>query len=587
MKANDFPFDSQQSLIIEQLFESLDVSKLYWLHGYIQALIQSRVDKPAKQIPEKPQITVLFGTHTGNSRKIAVKLHQQLEEAGHAARITDIADFKGRDIKSEKVLLLIISTHGEGQPPLAAEDFYEYLHSNRPPALSDLSYAILGLGDKSYFHFCKTGADFDLRFEQLGANRLLPRLECDVDYGKASEQWMKDILQSLSHLASNVPLTGKSEIIRPSVVLPTRENPIEAIVLDKIKLTGRNSEKNTYHIELQLPSEQMIYEPGDSVGIIPGNNQSLVGEIIHLLKAVPEMPVVFENSSGSLGNILAQEVELTKLTRENLEKYNEKAGNKELTLLTQDLNQLSRFLFGSTWADVLRLYPGNISAEDFLSMVRSIQPRLYSISSSARANPGEVHLTVSQLNYHLHGLSHQGICSTYLSELPENQEKIRMFFEANDVFRLPSHDTDIIMIGPGTGVAPFRAFMQDREDAGATGKNWLFFGDQRFTADFLYQTEWQEWHRKSLLHRIDLAFSRDQQHKIYVQHRLLEKSRDVYGWLENGAKIYVCGDMKRMSPDVHRTFVEIVSREGGISIEKAQDYVKTLRKQKRYLEDVY
>jgi sulfite reductase (NADPH) flavoprotein alpha-component len=228
-----------------------------------------------------------------------------------------------------------------------------------------------------------------------------------------------------------------------------------------------------------------------------------------------------------------------------------------------------------------------VGPEDFLTMVRPIQARLYSISSSARANPGEVHITVSQLNYRVHGTDRKGICSTYLAELPDSQDKVRIFFETNDVFRLPSGDTDIIMIGPGKGVKPFRAFLQEREDSGATGKNWLFFGERRFTSDFLYQTEWQDWHRKSRLHRIDLAFSRDQHQKIYVQHRLLERSRDVYQWLENGAKIYVCGDMKNMSRDVYQAFIEIVGKEGGISDEKAREYVKTLRKQKRYLEDVY
>ena len=351
MKTNEFPFDSQQNQLIEKLFDSLDVSKLYWLHGYIQALIQARQENSSRNdngqmvMPlkpyhagdtstKKPLITVLFGTQTGNSRKIASQLFQQLERMGHSVRLADMADFKNKDLKSEKFLLVIISTQGEGQPPLAAEEFYEFIHSKHSPALPDLSFAVLALGDKSYFNFCKTGADIDLRLEQLGAKRLIPRYECDLDFIKPAEQWINDVIQALAPWTAGIPLAIKSDEIQLPDSLPTREKPIEAIVVNKIKLNGRGSEKNTYHLELQLPSEQMIYQPGDSVGIIPCNNHELVSEMIHLLKANPEMPVVFQDSSGSLGSILANEVELTKLTRENLEKYNQtfrKSGTEKIS----------------------------------------------------------------------------------------------------------------------------------------------------------------------------------------------------------------------------------------------------------------
>jgi sulfite reductase (NADPH) flavoprotein alpha-component len=604
LKTNEFPISGEQSILLEQLLNSLDDSKLYWLHGYIQGIIQSRPGNPSasargqgsagvnsiaggQSTPAKPQVTVLFGTHTGNSRKIATQLHQQLEMAGHSARLADMSDYKSKELKSEKYLLVIISTHGEGQPPLAAEEFYEYIHSARSAALPGLSYAVLALGDKSYFNYCKTGADVDLRLEQLGAARLIPRHDCDLDYAGSSRLWMENVIRVLPSLGAETRITGTAVNIPGTVTLPTRSNPVEALVFTRIKLNGRNSEKKTYHLELQLPSEQMVYEPGDSIGIIPVNNHDLVREMIQLLHADSELPVIFEQSSGSLGHILTHEVELTKLTRENLERYAVLAGTPELAAIASDRDQMVAFLYGSTWADLLRLFPSGISPEQFLSLARPVQARLYSIASSARAYPGEVHITVSQVNYNLHGTTHSGICSTYLAELPETEDKLRIFFETNDRFRLPSGDTDIIMIGPGTGVAPFRAFMQEREDSGASGKNWLFFGDWRFTSDFLYQTEWQEWHKKSLLHKIDLAFSRDQQQKIYVQHRLLEKSREVYQWIQNGAKIYVCGDMKNMAVDVNKAFVEIVCKEGGLSMEKAQEYVKNLRRQKRYLEDVY
>jgi len=603
VKTNEFPFDSQESALIDKLFESLDISKLYWLHGYIQSMIRAKQENtPQSQEQQAMQarslipgihpkmkslITVLYGTQSGNSRKVASQLFRQLESLGHSARLCDLADFKCREIKSERLIFLVISTQGEGQPPLAAEEFYEYLHGTHVPPLTDLSFAVLSLGDKSYFNYCKTGADVDLRLEQLGAKRLIPRSDCDLDFKKPSEQWINVVIQSLSHVLSQAAPVNRSDARLPEVGLPERNNPVEAIVVNKIRLNGRGSEKYTYHVELELPSDQIAYEPGDSVGIIPANHKSLVSEIIHLLRETPETPVIFGNSSGSLGNVLTNEVELTKLTRENLESYRQFSRDKSLNELSQDLNKTSALLQGCTWADLLRLFPGRINAGEFLAIARPIQPRLYSISSSARAYPGEVHITVRQVSYNLHGKEHFGICSTYLADLPETEDRVRIFFETNEVFRLPSDDTDIIMIGPGTGVAPFRAFMQEREDREASGKNWLFFGDWRFTTDFLYQTEWQDWHKKSLLHRIDLAFSRDQKQKIYVQHRLVEKSRDLFKWIENGAKIYVCGDMKNMAQDVNKAFVDIISREGGISVEKAQEYLKTMRKQKRYLEDVY
>jgi sulfite reductase (NADPH) flavoprotein alpha-component len=604
LKTNNFPFDSKQDQLIEQLLKSLDLPRLYWLHGYIQSQIQSRQGNngiPGADTPDQqkingtahpgqklmPEITVLFGTHTGNSRKIAARLAQQLEQAGYFVRLKDISEYKARDIKSEKYLFLIISTHGEGQPPLAAEDFYEYILSKHNSPLRDLSYSVLALGDKSYFNFCKTGTEIDSRLLELEARRIVPRVDCDVNYTENADSWVNGILQSLKPLSAEISVVPTPLHLGLTTNLPASDSPIEAVVFDKIKLNGRGSEKNTFHFELQLLSDGIQYLPGDSLSIVAVNSPEQVTEMIGLLHDDPEKPVSFNQSSDSLSNILGNEVELTKITRENLEKYALLAGNSELKTIVADPTQLSSFLYGNTWPDILCAYPGKITAEDFLSIARPIQPRLYSISSSVKAYPGEVHITVSQLSYNLKGKIHKGICSTYLTEFLEPHHKLKVSFATNEGFRLPSDNSDMIMIGPGTGVAPFRAFMQEREHTGASGKNWLFFGSWCFSHDFLYQTEWQAWYKKSILNRIDLAFSRDQKQKIYVQHRMLEKSRDVYDWLENGAKIYVCGDMKKMAPDVNKTFVEIIKKEGGISLEKAQEYVKSLRKEKRYFEDVY
>ncbi len=591
MKTGNFPLDQAQMHEIEKLIGSLDEKGMIWLHGYIQGKLASSLPAGKDKQPAiqgEAAITILFGTHTGNSKKIAGRLQKELQGGGHQARLIDISEYKPKDIVNERTLLLIISTHGEGDPPLAAEEFYEFIHSSRARKLPDLAFAILALGDKSYLNFCKTGADLDARFEALGGKRLLARVDCDVNYTSPSEKWIYEVAAIL-HTALPASSTIKTQIqpISDPVDLPGREHPVEAVLLNKIKLSGRNSQKKTYHLEIRLPDENMYYHPGDALGVIPENSPALADEIIHLLKSTPEMPVIFNGNSGSLGNVLVHEAELTRLTRENIEAYARLADDEKLNEMLNQPSKLADVLYACTWADLLHEYPAAIGTEQFLALLRPIQARLYSIASSAMANPGEVHLTVSQLNADSANKSWKGTCSNYLSGLPDEGSVMKVFFETNESFRLPSHDRDIIMIGPGTGVAPFRAFLQEREAAGAKGKNWLFFGDRLFTDDFLYQTEWQDWHKKSLLHRIDLAFSRDQEHKIYVQHRMMEGSRELYAWLENGALLYVCGDMKHMSHDVNRTLAEIVEKEGGISADKAKEYIKSLRREKRYLEDVY
>lgn len=586
-KSPGFPFNGK-SQELEALVQSLDTPQLIWLHGYIQGSLQSRqIADPPRKLPDTGSIpvTVLYGTHSGNSRKIASALEKQLVAQGHTVHLEDLANYKPKNIRTEKYIFLVVSTQGEGNPPLAAEEFYEYLHGNRVQAFHDLKYAILGLGDKSYIRFCQTAVDLDARLEQLGGKRILPLVKCDTDFSKPSETWIGDSVAALGNIkpdhAAPAIVQQETESFRPS-----REHPIEARIINRIKLTGRGSEKNTYHLEIELPSEDITYDPGDSLGIIPENGNELVQAVISHLN-IPDGMVTYKGITGSLHEIMVKQVELTRLTRENLEQYRDLTADADLDMILKDDEKLSLFIATLNWADLLKRSGNKINLEDFLPLLRPIQPRLYSIASSVKSNPGEVHIIVNQLFVDVEGEVRKGVCSTFLSEFPEDSETIMIFFEQNEVFKLPAQEKDIIMIGPGTGIAPFRAFMQEREATGAPGKNWLFFGERRFTTDFYYQTEWQEWHRKSLLHRVDLAFSRDQKQKVYVQHRMRESSKELFSWLENGASVYVCGDRKNMAVDVNRTLVEIIGSEGGISVDKAKDYLKKLRREKRYVEDVY
>ncbi|MCY7328059.1 MAG: flavodoxin domain-containing protein, partial [Saprospiraceae bacterium] len=564
-------------------------------------------------VAELPKLTVLFGSQTGNSKKVAGQLATRVREQGWEVVVVDLNEYATKNLKEEKIVLLVVSTQGEGEPPMAAEEFYKWLHGPRAPQLAGLQFAVCALGDRSYLQFCQIGKEFDARFEALGATRLADRVDCDVDFAEAVEAWTGTVLAKLpvtagsaadlrvtagsaADLGTNGPTNkpGRTGILAAEPAGTDRKHPFAAPILEKIQLNGRGSAKETWHVELSLEDSGLAFEPGDSLGIYAPNPEGLVREVLYAAALNGNKVLTFHGKEDTLREILLREVELTVLTRDLVEKYATWTNNAPLKVILQDQTALKKLLWGRNVADLLREFPGAMSEATLLTFLRKMPPRLYSIASSLEAHPDEVHLTVAAVRYDFNGRPHQGVASTFLADRIAVGASVPVFIERNEYFKLPEDDSaDIIMVGPGTGVAPFRAFVEARSEtsrqhpASQQGKNWLFFGNPHFETDFLYQTEWLQHLKRGTLDRLDVAFSRDQTEKVYVQHRLLERSRLLFDRLENGAYFYVCGDKERMAADVQNAVVQLVAKESGKGAEFAVEYLKGLKKQRRYLEDVY
>lgn len=493
---------------------------------------------------------------------------------------------------------MLVSTHGEGEPPDNAISFYEFLHSKRAPKLDHLAYSVLALGDTSYEFFCQTGKDFDKRLEELGGKRLTPRVDCDVDFDEPAAEWINRVLQSLTELTAAPGTAAPTAISAASLSASaeseySRSHPFQAEILENLNLNGRGSERETRHLELSLEGSNLQYEPGDSLGVYPENHPQLVEDLITAMDWRGEEAVATDKNGTErpLREALLRHYEITVLTKPLIEQVAKLTGNSGLQELLSAGREaeLRAYIQERDLLDLVQDYGlKGIAASEFVTTLRKIPARLYSIASSPSAYPDEVHLTVRTVRYEAHGRNRYGVCSVQLAERAQIGDKLPVFVQHNPNFKLPANpDTPIIMIGPGTGVAPFRAFVGEREESGAQGKNWLFYGDQHFSTDFLYQIEWQRWLKDGVLTRMDVAFSRDTDKKVYVQHRMLEKSKELYQWLEEGAYVYVCGDEKRMAHDVHAALTAIIEREGGMSPEKAAEYVSLMQQQKRYQRDVY
>lgn len=540
-------------------------------------------------------ITILVGSQTGNSETLANQAHQLAASRGLRTAVKKMGDYKLPQLKAEKYLMVIVSTQGEGVPPDNSKELYDFLFSKRAPTLKNTQFSVLGLGDSSYEFFCKMGKDFDKRLEELGATRIYPRVDCDVDFESAAEKWMDGVLAELakkvevSAPAPGSAFTGFSAV--PSTSAFSRKNPFPAVLLENIVLNGRGSSKETRHVELSLDGSGLSYEPGDALGIYPTNAPDVVDELVYGLHFKPSDAVKVEGQDVTIHQALFRHYEATIITRPVMQKYAALAKNKRLDALLEEgsKKELNDYLHGREIIDLINDFPADdLTPQAFADCLRKLPPRLYSIASSLKAHPDEVHLTAVAVRYQSHGRSRKGVCSTFLADRIGEDTTIPVYIDRNNNFKLPSDpSTPIIMVGPGTGIAPFRAFIEEREAIGANGKNWLFFGDQHFITDFLYQAEWLRHLKSGLLTRMNVAFSRDQEHKIYVQHKMEENSRDLYAWLQDGAHFYVCGDEKRMAHDVHESLLAIISREGGLNREQAEEYVKVLQKDKRYQRDVY
>lgn len=601
------PLNALQADQLNSLIETLSSTQVTWISGYLTginaALSQGAVSGQAQAAPAAAAqagatLTILYGSQTGNAEGIGEQLKAGAEAKGYAAQLIDMDDYKPNQLKKEQNLVVLISTYGEGEPPDNAIGLHEYLHGKKAPKLDGLKFAVLALGDTSYEFYCQTGKDFDQQLEKLGGTRVLDRIDCDVDYEDAAEEFVSKALDTFGEelgggdaAAAHPTVTQMPGMAAPAADPYSRKNPYTAEVLTNIVLNGRGSDKEVRHVELGTEDSGLSWEPGDSLGLLPENPPAVVGELIGALGFSADEQVTGVGGEVALSEALSRQYEITTLTRPFVEKYAQLAESKKLDALLSDdqRSEFAEYLDGRHVIDLVEDFPvKGLPGNDFVRLLRKLPPRLYSIASSYAANPDEVHLTVATVRYETHGRNREGVASAQLADRIGEDGQMPIYVDRNKNFKLPeSDDTPIIMIGPGTGVAPFRAFMEEREEHDASDKNWLFFGAQHFLTDFLYQADWLKWRDKGLMSRIDVAFSRDQGNKIYVQDKLRQNGKELYAWLQEGANLYVCGDADAMAHDVHEALVEIAAEHGGMKDDAAADYVKQLQKDKRYQRDVY
>ncbi|PAR26599.1 assimilatory sulfite reductase (NADPH) flavoprotein subunit [Vibrio metoecus] len=593
------PLNDLQLNQLQQTVTQLNPQQLAWVSGYFWGLSQSNaLNTPqlssAQALPlaaAAGKLTIIFASQTGNAKGVAQALLKEAQAAGIQAQLFDASDYKGKDLAKETHVIFVASTNGEGEAPDNALVLHEFLKSKKAPKLPNLKYGVLGLGDSSYEFFCQTGKDFDQFLENLGAQRLIDRLDADVDYQAAATQWRTQVLSILKD-----ELTGAAAVtsVAASAVSQTAEShyskaqPYTASLSTSQKITGRDSGKDVRHIEIDLADSGITYQPGDALGVWYENRPQLVDALLDSVGLSGDEQVQVDGETLSLHTALTHHYEITAANPQLVAQYAELAQSEKLKSLAQDKEQLREYAIRTQVIDVLREEKISLSASQLLSLLRRLTPRLYSIASSQSEVGEEVHLTVGVVEYEHEGEQRFGGASSFLAHQLEEGAPIKVFVEHNNNFKLPSDDNaPVIMVGPGTGIAPFRSFIQERENRGAAGKNWLLFGDRTFTQDFLYQVEWQKYLKSGVLNRLDVAFSRDQHEKVYVQHRLLEQAELVWQWLQEGAYFYVCGDASRMAKDVHQVLITVVEQQGGLSCEQAEEYVSELRKAKRYQRDVY
>lgn len=583
-----------------QTLSGLTPTQLAWLSGYAwarsqgaQNSIESAVNfNPVLTTQAEPlKVTVLSGSQTGNAKSVADQLAERLKTEGIDVVRTQLKDYKAKNIADEKLVLLVTSTQGEGEAPEEGVVLLKLLNGKKAPKLPQLQFAVLGLGDSSYPNFCQAGKDFDQRFAELGASRLLDVALADLDFKATAEKWIENVVAVVKEKAKSAVATVTpvpTTTILPESAKYNKDNPFAATLITNQRLTDREAEKDVRHLEFDLSGSGLHYQAGDVLGVYFENDPALVAEILAAVAVNGEDIVEVNGKTLPISTALQTELELTQNTPAFVKAYATLANHAALNAIVADSAQLAQFVANTPIVDVLNAYPTQLTAAQLSALFRPITPRLYSISSSPEEVGEEVHLSVGVVRYAHNGKARAGGASGYLADRVEEDGQVRVFVEHNDNFRLPQDNTKpIIMIGSGTGIAPFRAFVQQRAAEQAEGKNWLIFGNQHFALDFLYQTEWQQFAKDGFLHKYSFAWSRDQAEKIYVQDKIRENAEDLWQWLQQGAHIYVCGDAARMAKDVNQALLEVIAQQGKLSADDAEEYLDNLREEKRYQRDVY
>ncbi|MFV0575478.1 MAG: assimilatory sulfite reductase (NADPH) flavoprotein subunit [Vibrio sp.] len=591
------PLNDKQISQLQQAMSELSPQQLAWVSGYFWGLSQTQPQNQSQTplaVAAQPagKLTIIYASQTGNAKGVAEALKNEAEASGIAAELFDASDYKGKNLAKETHVVIVASTNGEGEAPDNAIELHEFLQSKKAPKLPNLQYAVIALGDSSYEFFCQTGKDFDSYLSKLGATPFLDRVDCDVDYEDAATQWRKSTLEKVKDALAaqtdaqvvQLPVGQSAHAENPW----NKQNPYTASLLTSQKITGRDSGKDVRHIEIDLEGSGIHYQPGDALGVWFENSADLVAAILEQVGLSGIESIELDGESISIHSALVSKFEITAANPQFVTKYAELSESKKLQKLVEDKDKLREYSGNTQIIDVLKEKKTQLTAEQLAGLLRKLTPRLYSIASSQAEVEDEVHLTVGLVEYEKGDEKRFGGASHYLTHRLEEGDSLKVFIEHNNNFKLPQDDNaPVIMIGPGTGIAPFRSFIQEREAKDAEGKNWLFFGDRTFTQDFLYQVEWQKYLKSGILTKLDVAFSRDQAEKVYVQDRILENAAEVWQWLQEGAYIYICGDANRMAKDVHNALITVAEQQGNLDREKAETFINDLRKAKRYQRDVY
>jgi sulfite reductase (NADPH) flavoprotein alpha-component len=571
------PFAEEEIELLNRVVGTATSTQRVWLAGFLAGLEASTTaPQPSAPSVAAEPLTIVYATESGNSEKLAADLAKAARKNGLKPTVVDMADLDVATLASARRLLVIAATWGEGEPPARAARVYDELMGERAPQLDGIEFGVLALGDSAYAEFCATGRTIDQRLAALGGKRMIERVDCDLDFATPASRWIE---QAVSTLAPRDAMQANVITVdfgaKPGGA--AEAEPVEAEVTEQINLNSSRSAKETIHLELAFDGAAPAYKPGDSLDIYPKNDPAYVEALLKSAGLASDDALRTEFISGR---------DVTTLSLKSLEAHVSATGDGRIKSLLES-SEAKSWIAGRQLIDLLDRFPGALSAEQLRALTRPLAPRAYSIASSRAEVGDEAHLLISAVRYETHGRTRKGVASTYVAERLKKGGRLRVKLRPNKHFALPSSDRDIIMIGPGTGIAPFRAFVQERRATGASGRSWLFFGDRNFRHDFLYQLEWQEALADKSLTRMDAAFSRDQPEKVYVHHGLWKRRRDVIDWLDGGAFLYVCGDAKSMAKDVREALVRAYADVKVIAPESAERAVAEFERNKRYMQDVY